>query len=80
MLWPDPAQHARLTEICDNLTARIAEAEQKGWLGEVEGLRVSLAAAREKLAQIDRRRARPAATVTDLGMPALPDPGPSRPD
>jgi integrase len=55
MLWPDPAQRARLVEICDNLTARIAEAEREGWLGEVEGLQVSLAGAEDKLAQIDRR-------------------------
>ena len=68
MLWPDPAQRDRLAEIIANLTARIAEAEQKGWLGEVEGLQVSLAGATEKLAQIDRRR--PAAT--NLGIPAVP--------
>ena len=35
--------------------ARIAEAEREGWLGEVEGLHVSLAGAEDKLAQIDRR-------------------------
>ena len=52
---PDPAQRARLIEIRDNLTARIAEAEREGWLGEVEGLEVSLAGAEEKLAQIDRQ-------------------------
>ena len=67
MLWPDPAQRARLVEIRDNLTARIAEAEREGWLGEVEGLQISLAGAEDKLAQIDRH---PAATV-DLGMPGL---------
>jgi integrase len=72
MLWPDPAQRARLAEIRDNLTARITEAEQKGWLGEVEGLKISLAGAREKLAQIDNRRASRAAT--DLGMPPFPTP------
>jgi Phage integrase family len=72
MLWPDPAQRDRLTEIRDNLTARIAEAEQKGWLGEVEGLQVSLAGAREKLAQIDRSQVSRAAT--DLGIPAFPQP------
>jgi integrase len=70
MLWPDPAQRARLAEICENLTARITEAEEKGWLGEVEGLQVSLAGAREKLAQIDRSRR----TTTDLGTPAIPPP------
>jgi integrase len=72
MLWPDPTQRARLAEICDNLMARICEAEREGWLGEVEGLQVSLAGARDKLAQIDRRTraqvvtlspARPMATV-----------------
>ncbi|WP_327242452.1 site-specific integrase [Streptomyces sp. NBC_01320] len=53
MLWPDPAQRDRLDEIRDNLLARIAEAEREGWLGEVEGLRVSLAGAEEKLTQLD---------------------------
>jgi len=53
LLWPDPAQRARLVEIRDNLIARIAEAQHEGWLGEVEGLRVSLAGAGQKLAQID---------------------------
>ena len=69
MLWPDPAQRDRLAEIRDNLTARIAEAEQKGWLGEVEGLQVSLAGATEKLAQIDRNRHSP--TTADLGIPGI---------
>ena len=68
MHWPDPAQRPRIAEIRDNLTARIAEAEREGWLGEAEGLKISLAGAEDKLAQIDRRT-RPAATV-DLGMPA----------
>ena len=72
MLWPDPAQRNRLAEIRDNLTARIAEAEQHGWLGEVEGLQVSLAGATEKLAQIDRRTSGPA--TADLGMPAFTGP------
>ncbi|HJZ27993.1 MAG TPA: hypothetical protein VJ370_17070 [Streptosporangiaceae bacterium] len=55
MLWPDPAQRARIAEIRDNLTARIAEAEREGWLGEIEGLKISLAGASDKLAQVDRR-------------------------
>ncbi len=42
-------------EIRDNLIARIAEAQREGWLGEVEGLHVSLAGADDKLAQLDRR-------------------------
>ena len=68
MLWPDPAQEHRLTEIRDNLTARIAEAEREGWLGEMEGLKISLAGAQDKLAQISRRTNR----ATDLGIPATP--------
>jgi integrase len=55
MLWPDPSQRQRLVEIRDNLIARIAEARQEGWLGEVEGLEVSLAGAEEKLSQMERR-------------------------
>ena len=67
LLWPDPAQQHRLLEIRDNLIARIAEAEREGWLGEVEGLQVSLAGAEDKLAQL-HRRSRPTDT-TDLGIP-----------
>ncbi|MER7198147.1 hypothetical protein [Streptomyces sp. CB01635] len=40
-------------EIRDNLIDRIAEAESEGWLGEIEGLRVSLAGADSKISQID---------------------------
>jgi integrase len=67
MLWPDPAQKDRLTDIRDNLTARIAEAEREGWLGEMEGLRISLAGAEDKLTQISRRPL----TATDLGIPSI---------
>jgi integrase len=51
LLRPDPASRARLQEIRDNLLARIDEARTQGWLGEVDGLQVSLAGAREKLSQ-----------------------------
>jgi hypothetical protein len=64
---PGPA--ARLVEIRDNLIARIAEAEREGWLGEVEGLQVSLAGANDKLAQLDHR-ARNTAAI-DLGIPTV---------
>ncbi|MFF3625431.1 tyrosine-type recombinase/integrase [Streptomyces sp. NPDC002467] len=53
LLRPDPAQRGRLVEIRDNLLDRIAEAEHEGWLGEIEGLRVSLAGAESKIVQID---------------------------
>ena len=65
MLWPDPSQRARLVDIRDNLVDRIAEAEREGWLGEVEGLRVSLAGAKAKLTQIDHR---PGRTATPLSL------------
>jgi Phage integrase family len=69
MHWPDPAQRARIAEIHDNLLARIAEAEREGWLGEVEGLKISLSGAADKLAQIDRRKT--TATTVDLAMPTV---------
>ena len=72
LLRPDPAQRPRLAEICGNLTARIAEAEAARWLGEAEGLKVSLAGARHKLAQMDQITTRRHGS-TQLGMPAFPD-------
>ena len=44
---------ARLVEIRGNLRDRIAEAECEGRRGEIEGLQISLAAAEEKIAQIE---------------------------
>ena len=70
MHWPDPAQRPRIAEIRGNLIARIAEAEREGWRGEAEGLKISLAGADDKLAQIGRRP--PRAKTTDLGIPAIP--------
>ncbi|WP_243983196.1 site-specific integrase [Streptomyces sp. NEAU-YJ-81] len=71
LLRPDPSQRARLAEIRDNLIARIAEAETEGWLGEVEGLQVSLAGAEEKLRQLDRGHGQH--TAVDLGIPTTRD-------
>ncbi|MCG5214689.1 hypothetical protein [Streptosporangium sp. KLBMP 9127] len=65
MLQVDPRQHSRPGEITENLRARITEAEQRGWLGEAQGLRVSLDAAQAKLASLDKR------SRTDLGIPAV---------
>ena len=74
MLRPDPDQHERLQAIVDSLEERIAEASERGWLGEVDGLRTSLAAAEQKLTQMQR-------TATNLGMPIFPrrPGGPRRP-
>jgi Phage integrase family len=68
LLRPDPAQHGKLTEIRDNLHLRIDEALQHGWLGKAEGLKVSLAAAEQKLAQMDEIATRRASPV-HLGIP-----------
>jgi integrase len=69
LLRPDLARRPRLAEIRDNLTARIAEAEQHGWIGEAENLRTSLTHAEDKLAQLDERARR--ATTVSLGIPAF---------
>jgi integrase len=71
LLRVDPNQRQRLIDIRDNLAARITEAEREGWVGEAEGLRISLAAARDKLAQTDhviQRRN----TAIELGTPSFP--------
>jgi hypothetical protein len=59
-----------LEEIRDSLRARVVEAIQEGWLGEVEGLQVSLAGANDKLRQIDRTLQRHG-TITQLGLPVF---------
>ena len=52
LLRPDPAQRHRITEIRDYLLSRIAEAEREGRRGEMDGLKVSLTGAEQKLAQL----------------------------
>jgi hypothetical protein len=69
LLRPDPAHRQRLTEVRDNLLARITEARHHGWLGEVDGLQISLAGARQKLAHLDQL----ATTASvQLGLPTFP--------
>ena len=70
LLRIDPAQRPRLEAIRGNLLARITEAEREGWHGEAEGLKVSLAGAEQKLAQLDALATRRA--TVHLGMPAFP--------
>ena len=72
LLRPDPAARPRLIQIRDNLIDRIAEAESQRWLGEAEGLKVSLAGARTKLAQMEQIAARRNTTV-GLGIPNFTD-------
>jgi Phage integrase family len=72
LLRPDPAARRRLEQIRDNLLARIAEAESHRWYGEAEGLKVSLAGANAKLAQMDQITARRTQAV-QLGIPSFTD-------
>ena len=72
LLRPDPTARPRLEEIRDNLIARIAEAEPHRWHGEAEGLKVSLAGANAKLAQMDQISASRTKTV-QLGIPSFTD-------
>lgn len=69
LLRPDPAQEQRLRDIITNLNDRIAEAEHNHWLGEVEGLKISLAGAESKLTEIERQHQ--AGGTIDLGMPRI---------
>jgi integrase len=71
LLRVDPAQRPRLAGIRDNLITRIEEAQQEGWIGEAEGLKVNLAAAKHKLTQLHDLTAR--RNTTHLGMPGFPD-------
>ncbi|MET3948692.1 integrase [Arthrobacter sp. UYCu512] len=66
MLRPDPSQRPRLEELIEALLDRKIEAEERGWLGELEGIEISLKAARDKLAQMS--------TQVSLGLPAFPSP------
>jgi len=53
----------------DNLIARVIEAKREGWLGEIEGLQISLAGAEDKLAQINNRPQ--SRGSVDLGVPGI---------
>jgi site-specific recombinase XerD len=67
LLRPDPAQLPRLEEIRANLTDRLQEAKEQGWLGEVAAIETTLAAADQKLAAMRELATRH--TATYLGMP-----------
>jgi integrase len=67
LLRPDPAQRQRLLDVRENLLARIEEARREGWLGEVEGLQISLAGARTKLAQVEQMTS--TSQPVQLGIP-----------
>jgi hypothetical protein len=60
---------ARLDELETDLLGRRARAEAENWLGEIEGIDLTLTFLRDKREDTRRRTQRPA---VDLGMPALP--------
>ena len=67
MLAINPKMLPRLDEIEANLLARRARAEQETWLGEIEGLDLTLQFLRAKRQETKRlTRIAP----VDLGMPA----------
>lgn len=70
LLRPDPAQRQRLLDIRANLLERIDEAKTSSWLGEVDGLQATLAAADHKLAEMTTLADRP--RTVHLGLPAIP--------
>ncbi|MFE9045501.1 hypothetical protein ACFYOG_31925 [Streptomyces sp. NPDC007818] len=74
----DPRQRSRLIEIIQNLRERIRESRGNGWLGEVEGLQVSVDAA-TKLNSLGRGVADGRPEPVDLGMPVFTDPAPPPP-
>lgn len=78
MLRVSPRQRPRLVEIIRNLAECIADARTNGWLGEVEGLHVSLTRAKEKRVALDRALERGNSTgrggPTDPGMPVITGP------
>lgn len=71
MLRIDPRARPRLAAIIQNLTARVEEARTYGWLGEAEGLHVSLAAAKDKLTHLDRTERATKPSTTNLGIPVI---------
>ncbi len=74
LLRVDPDQADRLRDIITNLRGRIAETEQNSWLGKVEGLKVSLAGAEDKLDQMDRvAQQRDEPVLLELRPPSAPN-------
>jgi len=70
-----PRQRPRLAEIIRNLAECIADARTNGWLGEVQGLHVSLTRAKDKHDALDRALERGNSTrrggPTDPGRPVI---------
>lgn len=71
MLAINPKMLPRLDEIEDDLLARRARAEHEAWIGEVEGIDITLTYLRQKRDETERlARIAP----VDLGMPVIAKP------
>jgi hypothetical protein len=68
VLQVDPKMLPRIDEIETDLLQRRARAEAEGWLGEIEGIDLTLTFLRDKRVQAERTRAR----TVPLGMPTRP--------
>jgi hypothetical protein len=69
MLHIDPKMLDRLAEIELDLHARRQRAQTEGWIGEIEGLDLTLTFLRSEREEANRLRRR---SPISLGMPALP--------
>ncbi|MDX2676330.1 tyrosine-type recombinase/integrase [Streptomyces sp. NY05-11A] len=69
MLQVNPKMVSRLNELEDDLEARRKQAETEGWLGEIEGIDLTLQFLREKRKQALRSE-QPGRSV-DLGIPSF---------
>lgn len=66
MLHVKPKMLPRLAELEADLLDRRARAEAEGWVGETEGIDLTLAFLRAKRGETERRTHRP---PVDLGIP-----------
>ena len=71
MLQVDPDMLDRLEEINTDLLARRAHAETQSWLGELEGLDLTLRFLADKRAETRRLTGLITQTPTRLGMPTI---------
>ena len=71
MLHVDPKMISRLHEIHTDLLARRAHAETEGWLGEIEGIDLTLRFLADKRGETQRLAHHDQDTVTVLGMPTI---------
>jgi hypothetical protein len=70
MLRINPAMLPRLSELENDLETRRNRASAEGWLGEIEGIDLTLRLLREKQAAAERIGAHSTRDVVHLGMPS----------